>query len=279
MVGAYKARKRFEATWKRAAPGAMRGDDSEESPARREAPKEKKKSSSSTSSKDEKKVPKKQKKQKKKSKKSSTSSSSASKPKKSKKNKKRKARSTSSSSSAKKPRADAPKPWREVDEGQMLKVNGKKHANCCLPLALGRATLDQSAEEAAVQAWAATWVELLPQEQQKACRVPANEAKLGEGMYDDYVEFERARESEIGKVILVVDIAQKKTKVWAADSAEAGQMKILALRHEGFHFTALILDDGHEEAAALKHLPAIDEHSYVGPPELLPELVQLQASS
>ena len=273
LVGAYKARKKFEATWKRAAPGAMKGDDSDESPARPATPKKKKSSSSSTSAKKKKKTKKASKKRTKKS--TSSPSERSRKSSKEKQNKKRKS-SASPSRAAKKLRASAPKHWREVDEGQALAVNGKTHANCCLPLALARATLGPSAEEAAVHSWAATWVEALPREQQRACRVPANEAKLGEGLYDDYVEFERAQDSDIGKVILVVDVAQDKTRVWASDNADVDRMKLLALRHEGFHFTALVAEDGDNEAA-LKHLPAIEEHSYVGPPDLLPKLVELRA--
>ena len=209
LVGAYKARKRFEAAWKRAAPGAMRGDESDDSNANKHRSHQPAASSDSASA-----AKKRKKAAKKKSKKSSSSSTpsraSARKEKKHKKDKKetkKRARSSSSSSSAAKKKAsnglDAKK-WSEIDEGQTLEVEGEAHNNCCLPLALGRAKLGRDASKAAVRHWAAAWVARLPAEQQSACRVDVNEAKLGEGLYDDYVDFERAAEPEANKIILVV---------------------------------------------------------------------------
>ena len=43
------------------------------------------------------------------------------------------------------------KKWSEIDEGQTLEVDGEKHNNCCLALALGRAALGRDASKAAVR--------------------------------------------------------------------------------------------------------------------------------
>ena len=91
------------------------------------------------------------------------------------------------------PAAPAPiefKLFKTMDEGQKLRVNGKEHKNCCLPLALARATLGEAAGKEEIQAWASDWVAKLPENKQKACRLPAREAELGEALYDDYLQFE-----------------------------------------------------------------------------------------
>ena len=89
------------------------------------------------------------------------------------------------------PAAPAPiefKLFKTLDEGQKLRVNGKEHKNCCLPLALARATLGEAAGKEEIQAWASDWVAKLPENKQKACRLPAREAELGEALYDDYLQ-------------------------------------------------------------------------------------------
>ena len=53
---------------------------------------------------------------------------------------------------------------------------------------------------------------------------------------------------------------------------------MIAVRHKGYHFTALLPAGDCAAADILQHLPRFDEHSYVGPPEL-PRLLQAQAAS
>ena len=165
---------------------------------------------------------------------------------------------------------------KEVDEGTRLEVAGKTHKNCCLPLSLGRATLGPDAKQEEVRVWAAAWVEKLPENKQKACRLAANEAKLGEGLYDDYVKFEIENGETAAKVLFVVDAAGAKTRVWAAEDATMEDMNPVFLRHEGFHFTALTMETTTDVAEALGDLPPIEGFSFVGPSELMAALMKAQ---
>ena len=107
----------------------------------------------------------------------------------------------------------------------------------------------------------------------------ANEAKqLGEGLYDDYVDFERAAEPDANKVILVVDTLKRKTRVWAADGATTEDATVIAVRHKGYHFTALLPAKDCAAVKVLQHLPRFDEHSYVGPPDFLSLLLKAQSA-
>jgi Mg-chelatase subunit ChlD len=183
--------------------------------------------------------------------------------------------SSPASRSAKAPKKFSPKLLKEVDEGTRLEVSGKTHKNCCMPLSLARATLGPDAKQAEVHAWAAQWVEKLPENKQKACRVTANEANLGEGLYDDYVKFEIENEATQAKVIFVVDASGGKTRVWAAEGASMDDMHPIFLRHEGFHFTALMLQTS-DIPEALADLPPIEGFSFVGPADLLAALLKAQ---
>jgi len=118
------------------------------------------------------------------------------------------------------PKKFSPKLLKEVDKGTRLEVAGKTHKNCCMPLSLARATLGPDAKQAEVHAWAAAWVEKLPENKHKACRAAANEANLGEGLYDDYVKFEIENEATQAKVIFVIGASGGKTRVWAAEGGK-----------------------------------------------------------
>ena len=48
----------------------------------------------------------------------------------------------------------------------------------------------------------------------------ANEANLGEGLYDDYVKFEIENEATQAKVIFVIGASGGKTRVWAAEGGK-----------------------------------------------------------
>eukprot|EP00435_Cladocopium_sp_Y103_P026876 s242_g6.t1 len=155
--------------------------------------------------------------------------------------------SSSSPLSAKAPKKFSPKLLKEVDEGTRLEVDGKAHNELLLASFFGAC----------------------------ACRLAANEAKLGEGLYDDYVKFEVDSEATRAKVVFVVDIAGGKTRVWAAEGAGMDDMRPVFLRHGGFHFTALTLQTS-DVAAALAELPPIEGFSFVGPAELLAALMKAQ---
>ena len=177
------------------------------------------------------------------------------------------------------PAAPAPiefKLFKTMDEGQKLRVNGKEHKNCCLPLALARATLGEAAGKEEIQAWASDWVAKLPENKQKACRLPAREAELGEALYDDYLQFEIEAAPSLPKVVLLVDTAQKCTKIWATDAAtKVEDMQPLYVRHDGGHFTALIAQS-EDVPALLKDLPPLQAHSFVGQDDLLLALLKAQ---
>ncbi|CAE7346844.1 unnamed protein product [Symbiodinium natans] len=201
--------------------------------------------------------------------------------KKTKKDKKRKSASSAEQSSpVKKPKKAAVtcKLFKDVDEGMLLDVDDKTHKNCCLPLSLARATLGPTAKKEEVHTWAAEWIKKLPENKQKACRVAANEAKLGEGLYEDYVKFEVDQESARAKIVFVVDTAEAKTKVWAGEDAAMGSLNPIFVRHEGFHFTAL-LPQSSDISTVLPDLPPIEAFSYVGPAELLMPLLKAQKPS
>lgn len=177
------------------------------------------------------------------------------------------------------PSAPAPikfKLFQTVDEGQNLEVDGKKYKNCCLALALARATLGGKGTKEEIQAWARDWISKLPENKQKACRLPAREASAGEALYDDYLQFEIDAAPSLPKVVFLVDTAQRCTKVWATEAAtKLEDIQPVYIRHEGYHYTALLAQSD-DLTTLLKDLPALDAHSFVGPDELLLACVKAQ---
>ena len=150
----------------------------------------------------------------------------------------------------------------EVDE------DARMYGNCCLVLALGRAVARRDATAEAARDWVRTWVAALPDNMRG--RLQQNESRLGEAMFDDYVEI-LTRSDDQAVVFMVATDGTPSTKIWAGNAATSNNMRAYLLKLQGFHFTTLFPKDDNSIQSLLPRLPPIEIFSYVGPAGTVPE--------
>ena len=113
-----------------------------------------------------------------------------------------------------------------------------------------------------------TWVAALPDNMRG--RLQQNESRLGEAMFDDYVEI-LTRSDDQAVVFMVATDGTPSTKIWAGNAATSNNMRAYLLKLQGFHFTTLFPKDDNSIQSLLPRLPPIEIFSYVGPAGTVPE--------
>ena len=132
--------------------------------------------------------------------------------------------------------------FEEIDEGQLLVVNGVQYRNCCLPLAVARGL---------------------------------EGLKPGQMLFDDYLA--KVVEDDSAMIACLVIPEENITRVWAGTRAALATSKMIVLKYLPGHFTTLLPKHSDPPSEMLlKDLPPVQCFSFVGSSDVMEAMCKAQ---